>query len=154
MTELRQSTAVTIKLGPFVDSSDGDTLEEGLAGSMTVKLSKNGGDIAARHSTDAGTYDESGFYNVPLDATDTGTLGRLLVLVVNAGTHLPVWREFEVVAQNYYDSKYGSDKLQVDTVEISGSSSAADAVESNIGNLDAAVSTRAEPADVKVIAGD
>jgi len=154
MVELRQSTAVTIKLGPFVDSSDGDTLEEGLAGSMTVKLSKNGGDIATRHSTDSITYDESGFYNVPLDATDTNTLGRLLVLVVNAGTHLPVWREFEVVAQNYYDSKYGSDKLQVDAVEISGSSAAADALEANISNLDAAVSTRAEPGDVKVIAGD
>ena len=154
MTELRQSTAVTIKLGPFVDSSDGDTLEEGLAGSMTVKLSKNGGDIAARHSTDAITYDESGFYNVPLDATDTNTLGRLLVLVVSPGTHLPVWREFEVVAQNYYDSKYGSDKLQVDAVEISGSSTAADALEANISNLDAAVSSRAQPSDVKVIAGD
>ena len=141
MTELRQSTAVTIKLGPFVDSSDGDTLEEGLAGSMTVKLSKNGGDIAARHSTDAITYDESGFYNVPLDATDTNTLGRLRILVVNAGTHLPVWADFMVVRQAYWDWKYGSADLAVDATKISGSATAADAVEANIGNLDEASST-------------
>jgi len=141
MTELRQSTAVTIKLGPFVDSSDGDSLQEGLAGSMTVKLSKNGGDIAARHSTDSITYDESGYYNVPLDATDTNTLGRLLVLVVNPGTHLPVWAEFMVVRQACWDWKYGSADLAVDATKISGSATAADELEANIGNLDELIST-------------
>jgi len=121
MTELRQSTAVTIKLGPFVDSSDGDSLETGLAGSMTVQVAKNGGDFANRNSSGSITYDAHGFYNVPLDATDTGSLGRLVVAVSDPGTHLVVWREFEVVAQNYYDSKYGSDKLEVDVTHWDGS---------------------------------
>jgi len=154
MTELRQSTAVTIKLGPFVDSSDGDTLEEGLAGSMTVKLSKNGGALANRNSSSSITYDTDGYYNVPLDATDTGTLGRLRVCVTNPGTHLPVWLDCMVVRQAYWDWKYGSADLAVDATKISGSATAADALEANIGNLDAAVSTRAEPGDVKIIAGD
>jgi hypothetical protein len=43
---------------------------------------------------------------------------------------MPVWTEFQVVPANVYDSLVGgSDKLQADTVEISGSAAPADNLE-------------------------
>jgi len=129
MTHLKQSTAVTIKFGPFLDEDDGKTAETGLAISQAdVRLSKNGGDFAQKNESSAATHDELGIYDVDLDTTDTGTLGRLFVAVHEGGA-LPVWREFMVVPENVWDSLYGADNLQVDAVEISGDSVAANNLE-------------------------
>lgn len=102
---LKQSTAVTIKLGPFSDSVDGVTAETGLTiQKANVRLSKNGGDMAAANANqgeaDAGAaHDEIGYYDISLDATDTNTLGRLAVMVSMAGA-LPVWMHFDVITAN------------------------------------------------------
>ena len=73
---MKQSTAVTIKLGPFVDDSDGKTAETGLTiAQADVRLSKNGGNFAQKNDSNACTHDESGWYDCALDATDAGTLG-------------------------------------------------------------------------------
>jgi hypothetical protein len=127
---LKQSTAVTLKIGPFIDETDGKTAETGLTISQAdVRLSKNGGDIAQKNESTACTHDELGIYGCPLDATDTGTLGILQLFVHESGA-LPVWHNFVVVPANTYDSLVsGSDSLQVDTVEISGDSAAADNAE-------------------------
>ena len=46
MLWLKQSTAVTVKIGPFVDEDDGKTAETGLTVSQAdVRLSKNGGNM-------------------------------------------------------------------------------------------------------------
>ena len=154
MLYLKQNTAATIILGPFLDESD-LAPETGLTISQAdVRLSKNGGAFAQKNDSNACTHMENGYYSCQLNATDTNTLGRLVVAVSESGA-LPVWKEFMVIPANVYDSLVGgSDKLQTDAVEISGSSAAADALEANISNLDAAVSSRAQPSDVKVIAGD
>lgn len=120
--ELRQSTAVSVILHDFVDKDDALTPETGLAGTMSVQLSKNSGAKAARNSATAITHLGNGDYAVPLNTTDTGTLGRLEATVDDVATHLPVTEKFEVVAQQYWDSKYGSDKLQVDVREVGGTS--------------------------------
>lgn len=115
---LKQSTAVTVKLGPFVDATDGVTAETGLTISQAdIRLSKNGGDIAQTNNVAGATHDELGYYDVPLDTTDTNTLGRLKVAVSESGA-LPVWAEFMVVPANVWDSLFGSDKLQVHADEI------------------------------------
>ncbi|MDX9787948.1 MAG: hypothetical protein RBT11_14275 [Desulfobacterales bacterium] len=128
---LKQSTAATIKLGPFLDDTDGKTAETELTISQAdIRLSKNGGDMAQSNDATGATHDELGYYNVPLDATDTGTLGRLKVMVHESGA-LPVWDEFMVVPANVYDALIGgSDYLQTDMVELSGDSTAADNAES------------------------
>ena len=100
---LKQSTSVTLSLGPFLDKTDGVTEEAGLAGTMVVKLSKNGGALGARNSATAISYDAAGNYLVELDATDTNTLGRLRVQVNAAATHLPVWQDFTVVPSDVWD---------------------------------------------------
>ena len=118
MTWLKQSTAVTIKLGPFVDDTDGKTAETALTISQAdVRLSKNGGDFAQKNDANAAIHDENGYYDVALDATDTATLGRLRVAVSESGA-LPVWADFEVVPAQVWDSFFASDRLQVDTREF------------------------------------
>ncbi len=115
MLWLKQSTAVTIKLGPFVDETDGYTAETGLTLSQAdVRLSKNGGNMAQKNESSAATHDEIGYYDCPLDTTDTNTLGRLLVMVHESGAR-PVRLEFLIVPANTYDSLIaGSDLLLVD----------------------------------------
>jgi len=119
---LKQSTAVTVKMGPFVDSSDGDTEETGLTISQAdIRLSKNGGSFAQTNNSAGATHDENGIYGVPLDTTDTGTLGRLQVFIHESGA-LPVWMEFMVVPANVWDALFGgTDYLQVDAVQVEGS---------------------------------
>ena len=123
---IQQSTAITIKFGPFLDSTDGNTVEIALTiQKADVRLSKNGGNMAAAAAdqgvADAGApYDELGFYDVSLDGTDTNTLGRLQVMVHDAAA-LSVWQEFMVLPANVYNSLVaGSDNLEVDTVLVEG----------------------------------
>lgn len=124
MAKLKQSTATYISFGPFLDVTDGITPETGLAGTMTVYLSKAGGAYAARNSATAIAHDRKGHYRVHLDATDTNTLGVLTVNVANEATHLDVTKEYMVMPANAYDSMYGSDKLTVDVVEVGSTDSA------------------------------
>ena len=128
MSWLKQSTAVTVKVGPFVDATDGATAETGLTISQAdVRLSKNGGNMAQKNSAAVCTHDELGVYDCALDATDTGTLGRL-DLFVHEGGALPVWLEFMVLPANVYDSLVGgSDTLAVDVTAWDGTAVAAQA---------------------------
>lgn len=126
---LKQSTAVTVKIGAFIDQTDGFTAETGLTISQAdVRLSKNGGNMAQKNDATACTHDELGMYDCPLNATDTDTLGILKLNVHESGA-LPVWHTFMVMPANVYDSLFSTDKLQVDAVEVSGDSTAADNLE-------------------------
>jgi hypothetical protein len=106
MQLLRQSAAWTFQLGPFVDSTDGVTPEASLTIAATdVDVSKNGAAYANKNDATAmtGTGDSQGWYDCVLDATDTGTLGKLDVRCYVSGA-LPVWREFMVIPANAYDA--------------------------------------------------
>ena len=55
---LKQSTSVTIMLGPFVDEDDGKTAETGLTiAQADVRLSKNGGNMAQKTESTSCTHD-------------------------------------------------------------------------------------------------
>lgn len=104
MQLLKQSTAVDIALGPFVDSVDGVTAKTALTISQAdVRLKKNGGAWAQKNNVSTAPHEENGWYEVSLDATDTNTLGILVVAVNEAGA-LPVWARFMVVPANVYES--------------------------------------------------
>ena len=118
MNILKQSTATTIKLGPFIDDTDGKSAETALSiAQADVRLSKNGGDFAQKNSTTSATHDENGYYDISLDATDTGTLGRLRVAVSKSGA-LPVWQDFQVVTANVYDTLCSTDSLDVNVTAL------------------------------------
>lgn len=120
MIYLKQSTAVTLKIGPFLDDTDGKTAETGLTiAQADVRVSKNGGDIAQKAEANSCTHDELGIYGCPLNATDTATLGRLQLWVHESGA-LPVWHDFMVIPANVFDSLFSTDKLEVDILQMGG----------------------------------
>jgi hypothetical protein len=113
-TWLKQSTAVDIAIGPFLDDTDGKTAETGLTITQPdIRLKKNAGAWAQKNAAQTLSHEEAGWYEIALDTTDTNTLGILMVAVHESGA-LPVWREFMVVAANVYDSIVGGgDTLDV-----------------------------------------
>lgn len=135
---LRQSTATTINMGPFLSATDGDTEEPGLTILQAdVLLSKGGGGLAQKNEASSGTYDVGGHYRVNIDATDTNTLGRLRTYVHKAGV-LAVWMDFMVVPANVYDGLVaGSDKLDVDAYQVTAGAITATAVATGAIDADA-----------------
>jgi hypothetical protein len=124
-TWLKQSTSVDVPVGPFLDETDGKTAETALTITQPdVRLKKNGGAWAQKNAAQTLSHEENGWYEVTLDATDTNTLGVLVVAIHEAGA-LPVWREFLVVPANVWDSYLGADLLQVDTREVGGTAQTA-----------------------------
>lgn len=110
---LKVSTAVDIKLGPFVDSVDGVTPEPGLTISQgDVVLAKNGGGFAQKNDATSCTNDTgaSGNYECPLNTTDTNTLGMLYIRVAESGA-LPVFLDCQVVSAAWYDFAFGTTAL-------------------------------------------
>jgi hypothetical protein len=105
MNLLQQSVAVSIGLGPFLDDTDGKTIEDVLTiAQADVRLKKNDGNWAQKNQASSAVNDEeNGWYEIQLDTTDTNTLGQLIVAVHKTGV-LPVWREFMVVPLNVYQS--------------------------------------------------
>ena len=115
---LKQSIAITLRIGPFLDSADGNTQETALTiAQADIVLSKAGGALAAKNDATSCTHDSKGYYSCPLDATDTGTLG-LLKLAVHVAGALAVWHTFMVVPVQVWDSLFGADRLQVHADEI------------------------------------
>ena len=117
---LKQSTAIDIGFGPFLDETDGRTVETALTITQAdVRLKKNSGNWAQKNETTSATHEENGWYEIKLNATDTDTLGTLLIAVNESGA-LPVWAEFMVVPTNIWDSYFATDLLQVDLTQIGG----------------------------------
>lgn len=125
---LKQSTTVTITLGPMVDKDDGNTEKTGLTIEDTdVYISKNGGAKANPNDTNNCSEDANGIYTKQLDATDTATLG-LLTVYVHFTDCMYIRQDYQVVMAHWYDTMCGSDYLQVDTIQIE-SGDASDALD-------------------------
>lgn len=105
---LKQSTAVDLGIGPFVDSTDGVTAETALTLSQAdFRLKKNNGNWAQKSDTNSATHEENGWYEVSLNSTDTNTVGRLTVAVNESGA-LPVWIECYVLEEAIYDALFAA----------------------------------------------
>lgn len=103
---LRQSTAVDVLIGPFLDLTDGSTPETGEA--PAVALSKAGQALAAKSDVTTPVHDAAGYYNCELDATDTGTVGELVLEVPASANAFPVRHIYQVISQAAYDAVYAS----------------------------------------------
>lgn len=102
---LKQSTASQeIPLGYFVDSTDGNTEKTALTIANTdIKLWKSGATTLANKNSGGATHISNGIYYAVLDATDTNTLGPLVIFVHVTGA-LPIRLECEVLQANVYES--------------------------------------------------
>jgi hypothetical protein len=128
---LKQSTASQeIPLGIFVDSTDGNTEEAGLTIANTdIKLWKQGATTLASKNSGGATYISNGIYYCVLDATDTDTLGGLVVFIHVSGA-LAVRVECCVLTANNYDAAIaGTITAAANVTQISGDSAAADNAE-------------------------
>jgi hypothetical protein len=118
---LKQSTASQeVPLGYFLDSADGNTEETGLTIANTdIKMWKAGATTLANKNSGGATHIANGVYYAVLDATDTNTLGPLVIFCHVSGA-LAVRVECLVLAANVYDSLVAaSDNLQVHAAEMS-----------------------------------
>lgn len=123
---LKQSTSSQeVALGFFVDSTDGNAEETGLTiAAADIRLHKAGGTTLTTPAAGA-THISNGIYYWVADATDTNTLGPMVIYCHPAGA-LAVRVECCVLAANVYDSLIGGgDLLQVDTTQVSGTAQTA-----------------------------
>lgn len=108
---LKQSTATTFRAGPFLDTNGAAVASLTIA-QGDIQLSKAGAAFA--QTSDAApttTYDADGYYQCPLTATDTDTLGDLKVQITMAGA-LPYWEDFIVVTAPVYNFYYTERPMQ------------------------------------------
>ena len=116
---LKQSTAYTFRIGPFVDDTDGKTAETGLTiEDSHIRVSKAGANFIDKAETTNAAHDEAGFYVVILNATDTNTVGELQIAIHISGA-LPVFKTFQVVEEDIYAAFFaGSATLAASVASI------------------------------------
>ena len=108
MITLKQSTAYTFRIGPFLDQTDGKTAETGLTITQPdIRLSKAGGDFAQLAASGTLIHDEAGWYILTLATGDTDTVGSLIVAIHESGA-LPVWVEYQILEEATYDFLYAA----------------------------------------------
>lgn len=109
MIELRQSTASQeVPLGYFVDATDGDTAETALTIANTdIKIWKTGATTLANKNSGGATHISGGIYYCVLDATDTDTIGPLVIFIHVSGA-LAVRVECCVLDEAVYDVRFGT----------------------------------------------
>jgi hypothetical protein len=115
--DIRYNTATTVWLGPF-KSTDGVSSSTGLT--LTAYIAKNNGAWAATTGTISETTVFKAWYKIPLTATNVATYGNLEIACQSSSEYLDVWKGFNIINQNVYDSRYGSDYTKVDVIQGAG----------------------------------
>lgn len=119
---LKQNTASQeMIIGPFVDSTDGNTAETSLSIANTdVKLWKEGATSETNKNSGGATHIADGRYYIVLDATDTNTLGSLEINITMSGA-LRVQKRCIVLHADVYDALIGASiNLKVDVTKFGG----------------------------------
>lgn len=125
MRYLKQSTAVVLTLGPFVDATDAVTAETALSPSANnVELYKSGATSAVDISTRTWTHIGSGVYRVTLLTTDVDTAGPLVIHAHISGAR-PVFHEFNVLDDMPYDTLVSGDAIDANMTQIYSNATAA-----------------------------
>lgn len=124
MILLKQSTAATVRVGPFVDITDGVTPETGvtLSGADQAEILKaSGGVVDISGATWGAITNCAGWYDLSLTTGYTDTVGMLTVVVQDADVALPVFVRAMVVPAAIWDSLVGgTDTLPVDVTQFGG----------------------------------
>tara|TARA_B100000029_G_scaffold146623_1_gene141948 strand:- start:528 stop:1790 length:1263 start_codon:yes stop_codon:yes gene_type:complete len=127
------------KLAVFAWDTSADTEKTGDAGNITAQISLDGGATAATNDTNPTELDATDAPGVYLfDLTQAETNADLVILAAKSSTS-----NIKLEPVIVYTVAVGAgNRVAVDAEAISGVTTAADNVEANIGNLDAAVSSR------------
>lgn len=131
---LKQSTNVIVRIGPFVDVTDGFTPETGItlgAADEAEALRQSAATLDISGATWAAVVGADGWYSLTLDTTATSTVGELIVVVQDDSECRPVYAEFMVVEEAIYDALFGASAtgaLPVSTGGIASTAFAAGAI--------------------------
>jgi len=101
-----QTASQYVVVGPFVDSTDGNTELNSLTITPSgIKIWKNNAASFAtkNESSNAVSLGSQGAYRVLLDTIDTNTAGSLVIFIHPSGS-LPVRVECEVLPANVYEA--------------------------------------------------
>ncbi len=126
MQFLKQSTGVTVIIGPYLKTATGGTVpitNWALTSGVSIIKASATPTMTARNGNDKIDHIGRGYYTCQLDATDTGTVG-MLSIVSATSVALPVWHDYMVQGANAWDTMFGSDKwnVEVDKLTNSGAS--------------------------------
>ena len=135
MQELKVSTEVKVRIGPFLDVGDGFTPETGitLGSADEAELLKEDGaaTVSIAAATWAAITSVDGWYDLTLTTSFTDTLGQLTVVVQDDSVCLPVYQHFQVVSAQYWDAKFGTGNFSADVLAISTDATAANNLEAD-----------------------
>lgn len=135
MRYLKQNTAVTIVVGPFVDWKNAKSLlrvdADFVPAKITCELIKGNTSSTLTLTKTGGDNDivltGKGLATLELTAANVDTLGQLRLCFADAmisgyptQTILTFVEDFSVLPANVYDSLFGTSKLQVDILTLAG----------------------------------
>ena len=117
MILLEQSASATVRVGPFVDATNGvspeTTVTLGAADQAEI-LKQTGATVDISGATWAAITGAGGWYDLSLSTSHTDTLGQLVIIVQDESVCLPVFVRAMVVPSNVYQSLItGSQWLEV-----------------------------------------
>lgn len=115
--DLKEDTASQEWCFVLIDESDGTIHTGETIANTEIKLVLPGGTTETNKNSGGATeIGTTGRYCATFDATDTATAGSMTVVVRNTGS---VEKEYvlNVLTDNWYDAKYGTDELQAHVVE-------------------------------------
>lgn len=120
MLILKQNTTVDILLGPFVDKTDGYTVEDALTLDDTnVRYSLNGSDLySGDSSTFIGYID--GFYAFTLLNVDNNVTPGVLKIIVQTTEARTIIEEALILPASVYDALFAISQLPVNVTKVNG----------------------------------
>ncbi len=108
---LKQSTAIDIRMGPYVDATDGFTPETGLtigAADQAEVLKANGAATVAMTGTFAAVSSADGWYDYTCATTDVDTVGEVVFALQDSSVARPAWTRGYVLEEAVYDAWFGA----------------------------------------------
>jgi hypothetical protein len=120
MFELKIDTSATILFGPVMDTDGAPVVGLTKGGVDEVGVYKDGATALTDLSAVDITHRGGGMYTTALAAGTVDTFGKMRFFIRDDSECIPVWEDFMVLTANAYDSKYSTDKLQVDLTQIDG----------------------------------
>lgn len=108
---LRQSSAIDIRLGPFIDVGDGFTPETGVtiaASDEKAVLKANGAATVTMAGAFGAVTGADGWYDYTASAGDLDTPGDVTFVMQDDDVYLPVFARFQVVEEEVYDDMFAA----------------------------------------------
>lgn len=111
MHYIRHNDTGLVGVGPFVDVTDGATMETGILLSTADSADARLGDdtvVDISGYTWAAITGMDGYYNLTLQTGISDTVGPMIINVADVSVSLPVRMDFTVVEETVYDALFAS----------------------------------------------